>query len=111
MTELGELEKQQDAFARRHVRVIAIANDDQETTQATQADFPHLVIVSDPAQNLAKAVEVIHRGVAPGGGDTNAPTTMLLDGAGTVRWLYRPARYVVRLTPSEVLAALDDARL
>ena len=75
MVELGELEKRHQDFENRHVRVVAISNDDQPTAQATQADFPHLLIISDPEQNMAKAMQVIHPGAGSVGGDTNAPTT------------------------------------
>ena len=44
---------------------------------------------------------------APDGGDTAAPTTLLVDGGGTVRWTFRPDRFLNRLSPSQVLAAVD----
>src|SRR5579862_5553407 len=107
MKELGQLEKQHQEFAKRNVRVIVVSNDDQESAQKTQADFPDLTVVSDKDQVLAKTLQVIHPGVGPGLTDTNAPTTFLIDGAGKVRWLFRPDTFVVRLTPEELLAAID----
>jgi peroxiredoxin len=107
MVELGELEKKHDEFEKRHVRVVVISNDEQPIARKTQADFPHLVVVSDAQQNMAKALEVIHRGMAQDGSDTNAPTTFLVDGNGTVRWLFRPDRVSERLSPEEVLEAVD----
>lgn len=111
MIELGQLEKSQADFAQRGVRVAAISNDDQATAALTQAKFPHLLIVSDADQNVAKALQVLHPGAAPGGGDTSAPTTFLVDGAGTVRWLFRPDRFLVRLSPEQLLDAIDEAWL
>ena len=111
MAELGELEKRHQDFDQKHVRVIAISNDDQKTSQATQADFPHLVVVSDADQNMARAIEVIHAGMGPRGDDTNAPTTFLVDGKGAVRWFARRERFIVRLTPDELLAAIDQVGL
>ena len=108
MVELGQLEEHHSAFASKHVRVIVISNDDPTTAQKTQADFPHLVVVSDADQKMAKAIQVIHAGAASNGDDTNAPTTFLVDGTGTVRWMRRPERYLVRLSPAEVLQAIDD---
>ena len=35
------------------------------------------------------------------------PTTFLVDGSGNVRWLFRPERFLVRLSPAELLAAVD----
>jgi peroxiredoxin len=111
MVELGELEKRHEDFAKKNVRVVVISNDDQETSQKTQADFRHLVVVSDKEQNMAKAVQVIDAGQVHGGKETNAPTTFLLDGAGQVRWLFRPDRFIVRLSPDKLLAAMDETRL
>jgi peroxiredoxin len=108
MIELGELERQHGEFNNRNVRIIAISNDDQATAQKTQADFPNLVVISDPEQKMANALQVIHAGMAPDGGDTNAPTTFLIDGTGYVRWLFRPDRFLARLSPSELVAAIDE---
>lgn len=111
MVELGELESRHRDFEERNVRVVAISNDDVETAQATQADLPHLVVVSDQEQVMANALEVVQPGAGPAGGDTNVPTTFIIDGDGTVRWIRRPERFLVRLSPEEVLAAIDEAEL
>jgi len=107
MNELGELEKNHEEFDKRNLRLIVISNDDQPTARKTQADFPHLLVVADTDQKLAKALQVQHLGVGPGGSDTNAPTTFLLDGNGTVRWFFRPDRFLERLSPDELLQAAD----
>jgi peroxiredoxin len=109
MVELGQLERRHGDFQKRQVRVLAISNDSQEVARATQADFPHLGIVSDADQQMAKALEVIHHGAGPGRTDTNAPTTFLVDGTGTVRWLFRPDHFTQRLSPDDLLAAIDRA--
>ncbi len=107
MTELGQLEASWQEFEKRKVKVVAVSLEDREPAQATQADFPHLVVVSDAGRKLAEALAVIHPGSNPHGGDTAAPTTILVDGGGTVRWVFRPDRVLTRLSPSEVLAAVD----
>jgi alkyl hydroperoxide reductase subunit AhpC len=106
MIELGELEKRQEEFAKRHVRVVVVSNDSQAIAQKTQTDFPHLVVVADDRQSLAIAIGVLHPGMGPGGEDTNAPTTFLVDGSGNVRWWSRN-QIMVRLSPEEVLEAVD----
>lgn len=108
MVELGQLEKQHGEFAARGIRILAVSNDDLATARKTQADFPHLTIVSDAQQNLARAVQVIHPKASIQGTDTNAPTTLLLDGQGTVRWVFRPQRFIERLTPQELAKAIDE---
>ena len=108
MVELGQLEKEHEAFAKRQTRVVVISNDDQSIASKTQTDFPHLIVVADTDQTLAKALQVLHPGVGPGGSDTNAPTTVLVDGAGSVRWVFRPERFLTRLTPEELLKAIDE---
>ena len=107
MVELGQLEAHWQEFERRKVQVVVVSVEDREQAKATQADFPHLVIVSDAGRDLAESLAVIHRGSAPGGGDSAAPTTILVDGGGTVRWVFRPARVFTRLSPAQLLAAVD----
>jgi peroxiredoxin len=107
MIELGQLEANWQEFERRKVRVVVVSVEDRETARATQADFPHLVVVSDADRKLSDAVAVIQPHSAPDGADTAAPTTLLIDGGGTVRWTFRPDRVFRRLSPAEVLAAVD----
>jgi hypothetical protein len=87
--------------------VVVVSVEGLEDARATQADFPHLVVLADAERKLADAVAVIHPHSAPDGGDTAAPTTLLVDGGGIVRWTFRPDRVLTRLSPSQVLAALD----
>ncbi len=108
MIELGQLEAAYGEFEKRKVRVVAISLDDQESTKAMQADFPHLVVVSDAERSMSKALEVIHPQSGADGGDTAAPTTIIVDGSGTVRWTFRPDRFLRRLSPDEVLAAVSE---
>jgi alkyl hydroperoxide reductase subunit AhpC len=108
MLELGQLESHQQEFAKRNARVVVVSIEDQEKAKETQTAFPHLVVVADAQRGLANALEVIHRQSNPHGGDSAAPTTLLVDGKGVVRWMFRPDRAFRRLSPAEVLAALDE---
>jgi peroxiredoxin len=108
MIELGQLEGQHEEFAKRKVRVVVSSVEGPEEAKLTQEQYPHLVVVADAGHKLSDAVQVIHRQSAPDGGDTSAPTTILVDGRGTVRWTFRPDRVLTRLTPAEVLAAVDQ---
>lgn len=87
--------------------MVVVSVEGLEEAAATQTDFPHLVVLSDAERKLADAVAVIHPHSAPDGGDTAAPTTLLIDGSGTVRWTFRPDRVMTRLSPAQVLAELD----
>lgn len=109
MVELGELEMHHADFASRKLRVVAVSADDLPLSAQTQEKFPHLAIASDPEQKMASAFGVIHKHQGPGGTDTNAPTTFLVDGAGKVRWLFRPDNFFVRLSPDQLLTAIDAA--
>ncbi|HYV35122.1 MAG TPA: redoxin domain-containing protein [Gemmataceae bacterium] len=108
MIELGELESHYAEFEKRRTRVVVISLEDQATAKETQSQFPHLLVVADDQRKMADAIEVIHRDSNPSGGDTTAPTTILVDGSGKVRWTFRPDRYLTRLTPEKVLAAVDE---
>jgi len=45
---------------------------------------------------------------SPSGGTTVSPTTVLVDRHGRVRWVFRPSRFINRLSPVELLAAVDE---
>jgi peroxiredoxin len=110
LVELGELEGHERQFADKDVRVVVVSNDDLETARITQAEFPHLVVVSDADQNIAKSMEVIHKGAGRDGRDTNAPTTFLVDGQGQVQWFFRPDRFIERLSADELLSSIEGVR-
>jgi peroxiredoxin len=108
MIELGQLEQRHEDFARRNTRVIVVSVEGLDDARQTQADFPHLLVLSDQGRSLSEAVDLIHRRAAPDGSDADAPTTILVDGQGTVRWLYRSPEVIARLSPDEVLQAIDQ---
>jgi peroxiredoxin len=108
MIELGQLEEHHADFEKRNVRILAVSRDNLEDAKKTQEAFKHLQVVSDADHKIADALKIIDPGHGPGGSDTNAPTTILVDGTGTVRWIARPDRIVVRFTPEEVLKAVDQ---
>ena len=103
MVELGELEAKAEEFTKRNTQVYAISIENQETVKGTQEKFPHLRLVADADHQLSDAVQAVH-----GNEVVNAPTTILVDGKGTVRWVFRPDSYLRRLSPEEVLAAVDQ---
>src|SRR5437868_4816407 len=108
MTELDQLDRSHAEFARRGVKVVAISPDDLPNAKATQDRFIHLVIVSDPEQSLAKSAAVVHKGVGPGGADTNVPATFLIDSTGQVRAVHRAENFFVRQGADKLLAAVDE---
>jgi peroxiredoxin len=107
MIELGQLEGRHEDFARRNTRVVVASADNQEESQRTQKDFPHLLVVADPDRKLLSAAAVLHPKAGPHGEDVAAPTTFFIDKQGTVRSLFRPRQIVSRLSPDEVLARVD----
>jgi peroxiredoxin len=108
MNELGELEAHHADFDRRNTRLVAASIEGVEDAAKTQADFPHLIFLADKDRNLVNAVQVIHPHSGKDGGDTAAPTTILVDHQGTVRWLFRPDSAMRRLSPQELLAAVNE---
>jgi peroxiredoxin len=107
MIELGQLERRHDDFAGRNARVLVISMEGIDDARKTQAELPHLVVLADAGRGLSEAAGVVHPNTAPEGGDTAAPTTILVDRHGTVRWLYRSTAVIARLAPDEVLQAID----
>lgn len=108
MIELGQLERRHEGFARRHSRVIAVSTEGLDDAKKTQADYPHLLVLADHGRGLTEAAGLVHARAAPDGGDAAAPTTILVDRQGIVRWLYRSGEIIARLSPGEVLAAIDQ---
>jgi peroxiredoxin len=108
MVELGQLEKQYEQFEAKGVRIVATSLGDLTDSELTQTRFPHLTIISDHDQSMAQAADVIGPHHSPTGEATISPTTVLIDRRGRVRWVFRPDRYTTRLTPEELLAAIDE---
>jgi peroxiredoxin len=107
MIELGQLERRHPDFAERKTQVVVVSLEGAEDAARTQADFPHLLVLADEGRGLSEAAGLIHPRQAPDGGDTAAPTTIVVDRQGTVRWLFRPGEVITRLAPDDVLEALD----
>jgi peroxiredoxin len=108
MVELGQLEKQFAEFEKRGVRIVVSSIEGPPEAQQTQTDFPHLIVLSDSERSLANVAEVIHAHSSPKGDDTSAPTTVLIDSEGRVRWLFRPDRHIERISVPDLLAAIDQ---
>jgi peroxiredoxin len=109
MVELGELEKHHTDFDQRNVRIISVSPDNLEDSKKTQDAFPHLQVVSDAELNMADALAVRDKkNKGHHGQETNSPTTILVDKTGTVRWVYRADRFLTRLSPEELLKAVDE---
>jgi peroxiredoxin len=108
MIELGQLEARHEDFDKRNARVVAVSLDNLKESALTQKQFPDLIIVSDEDKGLANAVQLIAPQQSPTGGETVAPTTVLIDRGGVVRWVSRKGNFLERPAPDEVLAALDQ---
>lgn len=106
--ELGQLENRHQDFVKRNTRLLTVSVEDINTAHATQLEYPHLIILADPEKSLVHAARVLHRRAGPGGSDIAAPTTVLLDQTGTVRWIYRPNRHLLRLSPDDLLNMIDS---
>src|SRR4051812_2989533 len=108
MIELVQLEKHYDQFAQRGVRIVVVSEEGRDDAAETQKQFPHLIVVADSDRTLISATGVLHEKAKPDGGDAAAPTTILIDRSGTVRWLFRPDLVLTRLAPAAVLEAVDE---
>lgn len=109
MIELGQLERRHADFTNSNARIVVSSIEDADEAKQTQTDFPHLIVLADQDRGLAKVAEVIHAKSTPQGGDTSAPTTIIIDATGVVRWLYRSPSAVARLAPDEVLRAISQS--
>ena len=108
MTQLTDLESHYAEFNRVGAAVVVISIEDQDMAAQTQSDFPHLTVVSDKQRELSTAIDLINKGFSPDGGDSAAPTVLLLDGEGKVRWLHRPTRFIARPSAKELVANIES---
>jgi peroxiredoxin len=109
MIELVQLERRSEDFARRNTRVIAVSMEGPDDAKVTQERFPHLLVLADQGRGLSEAAKLVdERNKAPDGSDVDAPTTILVDRHGQVRSVKRPAVVIARLSPDDVLQAVDQ---
>lgn len=110
MRELVQLDRRLGEFEKRGTKVIAASMEGPDTAKQTQAQFPGMTVLADKSRGLSEATGVVHPHAGPDGGDIDAPTTVLVDKKGVVRWLYRSPSIIARLSPDDLLAAVE-ARL
>jgi peroxiredoxin len=110
MTHLQDLESHHDEFARVGANVVVVSIEDLGAAAQTQSDFPHLIVVSDQRRELSDAIDLINKRSAPDGGDSAAPTILLLDGQGTVQSLFRPTRFIARPSGAELVTTIDGQK-
>ena len=108
MIELGELDKQVKSFVERGVSVICVSAESAESASEVKRRFPSLTVISDTRGEFARGLDILLPDASPSGDDALAPTTILVDATGIVRWIYRPKNIVKRLTPEELLAKIDE---
>jgi peroxiredoxin len=108
MIELDQLERRHEDFSRRNVQVVASSPEGTEDAKKTQDEFRDLRVLADKGMSLTDAVGVRHAHASPDGSDTNLPTTILVDRQGVVRWVFTPTMATERLSPDEVLQAIDQ---
>jgi peroxiredoxin len=108
MAELGQLERRHEDFDKHNTRVVVVSVEGIDDAQKTHERFPDLLVLSDEKHGLTDAVKVTHPHAGPGDADIDAPTTIWVDRKGIVRWLYRSDSVASRLSPDEVLQAVDQ---
>jgi peroxiredoxin len=106
--ELGKLQGRYDDFASRNTRVIVVSMEGPDDAKVTKDKFRDLVVLADKGRGLSEAAELIDKeNKAPDGSDIDAPTTILVDKHGQVRAVLRPPAVIARLSPDDVLQAVD----
>jgi peroxiredoxin len=107
MTQLKELEAHQADFERAGAEVMVVSIEGLDDAAKTQRDFPHLKVVSDQKRELSEAIDLVNKHSAPDGGDSAAPTMLLVDGQGKVRWFHRPVRFIARPSALDIVAMIE----
>lgn len=108
MKELVQLERRNEEFSKRGLRIVVAAMEDQAEAAKTQQEHPNWIVLADEARGLTDAVNVVHQRGSPAGKDIDTPTTIIVDHNGIVRWLFRPSHVITRLSPDALLQAIDQ---
>ena len=108
MTELQGLQLNSEALRKRRCAVAGVVVD----TPTENADLARKAgldyqILSDPDLHTADAYGLRHAGGGPDGQDIAHSASVLVDGAGIVRWTSVTRNIRVRPTPADVLTELD----
>jgi peroxiredoxin len=107
MIELVQLEKHHADFESRNTRVVVASLEGLDDARKTQEEFPHLSVLADESRKLSDAAALVHPHAGPDGRDADAPTTIIVDRNGIVRWFYRSPQVNARLSPDDVLGEID----
>lgn len=78
-----------------------------ELARQAKLDYP---ILADPELHAVDAYGLRHPGGGPDGKDIAHSASVLIDGAGIVRWTMVTDNVRVRPTATDVLAAIDGLR-
>lgn len=108
MTELQGLQLNIEELRKRGCAITGVVVDAPETNAdlARDAELSY-PILSDPGLHTAEAYGLRHAGGGPDGQDIAYSASVLVDGAGIVRWTYVTRNFRVRPTPADVLVAID----
>ncbi len=102
-----QLESYYDEIQREGVELYAVSVDSPETSRRLrdhlEASFTFL---SDPGGILLDALDIRHRNGREGR-DIAFPTAILVDEAGTARWIYESDTYRERARPESIFAAIE----
>lgn len=88
---------------------MAVSVDLPETTRAHLAKTGWTyTFLSDPKAEVIRRYDLLHPGGGEGGADISRPAELLIDPAGTVRWVDLTEDLRVRTRPETVLAVFDQ---
>ena len=108
MTELQGLQLSIDALRKRGCAIAGVVVDppeaNAELARQAKLDYP---ILSDASLRAVDAYGLRHAGGGPDGQDIAHSASVLVDGAGIVRWKFVTRNFRVRPNPTDVLAAID----
>lgn len=104
---MRSFEQRLPEFEQRGIRVVAISTDPPEATRdyLAKAGFT-FTFLSDAKTEVLRRYDLLH---AEGGQGTDVarPAEILIDPAGTIRWVDLTEDYRVRARPEAVLEAFD----
>ena len=90
------------------MRLFAVSVDPPKVSKRLRDHLNvRFTFLSDGEGTLLDELGIRHHGGREDGADIAYPTSILVDDAGTVRWLFQSDTYRERATPGQVFSAIE----
>ena len=107
--DLRSLQKRQDEFTARGVRIVAVSSDPPDVTRnyADKQGFT-FTFLSDAGTEVIREYDLLREGSGSRRADVARPAQFLIDSGGVFRWVNLSEDMSVRVSPEDILKVIDE---